>query len=109
MVKEKIELDSSEFEKLYDVYSSNKIIAMQILTSDIMQMLIDFKNKNQITPELTLKKDKLYIRFTTGNQFEGSIFKKSMDYKVLKKYYDIINFTLSITEKFLKNISETEF
>lgn len=106
--KEKIEMDSGEFEKKFDVYSTNKIIAMQLLTSDIMQMLMDFREKSKVTPEMTLKGDLLYIRFATGNMFEPQILENSLDYSTLKKYYDTINFTLGITEKFLKNIEETE-
>ena len=106
--KEKIEMDSGEFEKKFDVYSIDKIIAMQLLTSDIMQMLIDFSKENKLIPEMTLKGNTLYIRFATGNMFEPKILKKSLDYDTLKKYYDTINFTLGITEKFLKNIEETQ-
>jgi len=106
--KEKIEMDSGEFEKKFNVYATDKIIAMQLLTSDIMQMLMDFKEKNKVTPEMTLKGNVLYIRFATGDMFEPKMLKNSLDYTTLKKYYDTINFTLDITEKFLKNIEETE-
>lgn len=106
--KEKIEMDSAEFEKKYNVFATDKIIAMQLLTSDIMQMLLDFKEKNKILPEITLKQNYLYIRFSTGDVFEANIMKSSLDYDTLKKYYDIINFTLKLTESFIKNIKETE-
>lgn len=106
--KERVELDSGEFERLYDVYSTDKIMAMQLLTSDIMQMFIDFKEKYKITPELTLKENKLYIRFHTGNMFEAILTKKALDYTTLLKYYDTIKFTLDITKEFIKNIKETE-
>ena len=106
--KEKLEMDSGEFEKNFDIYSTDKIIAMQLLTADIMQMLLDFKEQNKITPEMTLKNNTLYIRFATGKMFEANILKKSLDYETLQKYYNTIDFTLSITEKFLKNIEETE-
>ena len=105
---EKLEMDSSEFEKNFDVYADNKIIAMQLLTSDTMQMLLDFKDESNLTPEITLRGNNLYIRFATGNMFEPKIFKNSLDKYTLKKYYDTINFTLDITEKFLKNVEETE-
>jgi len=106
--KGKIQMDSSEFEKVFDVYTTNQIMAMQILTSDIMQMLIEFKTTNNIVPELTINKNKLYIRFATGNIFEPRLSKQSSDYKSLLEYYKIINFTLGLTEKILKNIKETE-
>lgn len=106
--KDKMEMDSGEFEKKFDVYSTDKIIAMQLLTADIMQMLIDFKEKNKVTPEMTIEGNRLYIRFLTGEVFEANLVKKALDYSTLNKYYNIINFTLDLTEKFLKNINETE-
>lgn len=106
--KEKIEMDSGEFEKKFNVYASDKIMAMQLITSDIMQMLLDFKVENKTTPEITIEGNRFYIRFATGNVFEAKLMKKALDYDTLKKYYEIINFTLDLTEKFLKNINETE-
>ena len=104
----KLEMDSLEFEKIFDVHTTNKIESMQILTADIMQMLIDFKTKNKIVPEITLKENMLYIRFKTGNVFEPKFMKSAVDFNSLKKYYDIITFTLELAEKFSKNILETE-
>ena len=106
--KYKVEMDSSEFEKKFNVYATNKIITMQLLTADIMELLMNFIEKNKIVPEITLEGTKFYIRFQTGEIFEAKLMKKALDYSTLKKYFDIINFTLTLTEKFLKNIKETE-
>lgn len=104
----RVEMDSGEFEENFDVYATDKIIAMQILTADIMQMMLDFKQKNGLRPELTLSGNTLIIRFATGNLFEAKVFEDSLDYKTLKKYYDTINFTLDLAKSFVKNIEETE-
>ena len=106
--KDKVEMDSSEFEKIFNVYGTNQIITMQLLTSDVMQMLIDFKEQNKFTLEITIKENNMYIRFDTGEVFEANMLKKALDYDTLLKYYNIINFTLELTEKILKNIKETE-
>ena len=106
--KTKLEMDSAEFEKIFDVHTTDKIKCMQILTADIMQMLIDFKIKNKVIPEMTLKENKLYIRFNTGSVFEPKFTKRALDYDMLNKYYNIINFTLELSEKFSKNILEMD-
>lgn len=103
--EERIEMDSGEFEKMYDIYSSNKIVAMQLFTSDLLQMFVDFKD---IKPELTIKGNLIYIRFETGNVFEANIFQDALDYKTLKRYYDIIGFVLKLAEIMKNNIKETE-
>ena len=106
--KTKINMDSNEFEKIFDVHTTDKIKCMQILTADIMQLLIDFKMKNKITPEFTLKQNRLYIRFETGSVFEPKLTKSAIDYDMLNKYYNIINFTLELAKKFSENVMDTE-
>ena len=107
-IKEMVGVDSAEFEDIFTVYSSNSIIAMQLLTADMIQLLIDFKKQNNILPELTLKKNALYIRFHTGNMFEAPLLKNSLDYDIIKKYYDTLDFIVKLTEKFTENINKTE-
>lgn len=106
--KTKIEMDSTEFEKYFDVAANDKIQAMQILTSDIMEQMINFINESKIKFELTINQNELYIRFKTGKMFEANIFKSSVDFNTLKKAYDIINFTFDITRKLTKVLEETE-
>lgn len=104
--KSKLDMDSSSFEKIFDVNTDDKIQTMRILTSDVMQMLIDFKDKNKIVPELTIKDNKIFIRYETGNVFEPNFIKNDMDFDKLKRYYNIINFTLELSKQFTKNIME---
>lgn len=106
--KNKVEMDSSEFEKHFDVYASDPIVTMQILTSDIMEMLIEFKEKSKIKYEITLKGANMYIRFHTGGVFEPKLFGQSLDFDMLKKYYDIIDFIFKVTKTVNKVIAETE-
>lgn len=106
--KQKVEMDSGNFEKIYDIYSNDKIGVMQLFTAEIMDMFIDFKQKNKIIPELTLKDNNMYIRFRTGKVFESRILKKAVYYNTLEKYYNIIRFILEITQKMFKNIEETD-
>ena len=104
--KDSLSMDSGEFERIFDVNSDGKIETMQILTLDIMQKMIDFKNKTRITPEFTIKDNSIYIRFHMGNVFEANIMKSGLDYETLKKYFDILNFIQTISEDISKNIEE---
>ena len=106
--KQKVEMDSSEFEKYFDVNSTNKIETMQILTADVMEKLIDFREKNKIKFEITLKGNKIYIRFWCGEMFEANLFKKSLDFDTLLKYYKMINFACDISKDLIKTVKETE-
>lgn len=106
--KTKLEMDSSEFEKYFDINTEDKIIAMQILTSDVMAMMIDFAKETKIKYELTIKVNHIYIRFHTGEVFEPRMFKKSLDYDTLKKYYDIIDFVFKVSREMNKVIENTD-
>ena len=46
--KNRLNMDSSEFEKYFDVITDNKIIAMQLLTADVMEEMIEFENKTNM-------------------------------------------------------------
>ena len=106
--KAKVEMDSQEFEKYFDVYGDNKIIAMQILTSDVMTTMIEFIKQSKIKYELTIKDEQMYIRFHTGGVFEPRLFKSSLDYDMLKKYYDIIDFVFKVTREINKVIENVD-
>jgi len=106
--KKRIEMDSSEFEKYFEVKADDKIQAMQILTSDVMDLMVEFVKESKIGFEFTINHNEFYIRFRTGGMFEGSIFKSAVDFDVLKKVYDVINFTFDITKAIAKTINETQ-
>lgn len=108
--KLRIQLDSPEFEKIFDVYASNQIIAMQLLTADIMQDLMQFHNEMGMNYELTIKENCMYIRFWCGEMFETAKLKKfSLDRDTLYKYYRMLDFTFSLTDKMLKLLYETQY
>ena len=106
--KTKLEMDSTEFEKYFDINAENKIIAMQILTSDVMQMMIEFREQSKIKYELTIKENQIYIRFHTGAVFEPKMFTHALDYDMLKRYYDIIDFIFKVSREINKVIENTE-
>lgn len=105
---ERIEMDSAEFEKYFDVYADDSIQTMQVLTSDIMEMMIDFIKESDIKFEITITQNNFYIRFKTGSIFEANKLKSSVDFDTLKEVFDIINFTFNITRALVKVTEETE-
>jgi len=105
----KLNMDSSEFEKHFDVFADNKIIGMQLLTADIMEVLLNFKNKHKITFDIFINNYNLYLRFHCAEIFEPVSFKgDGFDKNSLAKYYDILSFINSLTEKLIILINETE-
>ena len=62
---QKLEMDSYGFEKIFNVYTDNNIIAMQLLTSDIQEGLLDIYNKYKIDFHIIIKQNKMYVLFDT--------------------------------------------
>ena len=57
--KNKIEMDSYDFEKTFNVYSDNNIIAMQLLTADIQEDILDLYNKYKINFDIIVMNNKM--------------------------------------------------
>ena len=107
---EKIQLDSPEFEQYFDIYGTNKIVAMQLLTADIMQMFIDFRKDTGIKFEFVIKNNRIFLRFYGGKIFVIPDLEKSLwDKDLMYENYKILDFTLSLTYKITKLIEETEY
>lgn len=103
-----VELDNEEFERFFDVYSDEKILAVRILTHDVMECLLDFYQKYKIQYELVFKGQVINIRFYTGPMFEPKIFGSSMDKELLYVYYLILKFVIDLTKTVNKELQNFE-
>ena len=106
--KDKVEIDSTEFDDYFSVYSDNKIIATQLLTSDIMELLVDFYKKYFLDYEIVFRNNTIYTRFFTGPMFEPKIFGNSMNKQLLFTYYCILKFITEVSQKVNKVLREME-
>ena len=107
--RERLKMDSSEFEKYFDVQASNQIIGMQILTADVMQELVDFQNKTNIKYDVVINNNTLYLRFHCGTMFEPrSIKRGAINKEEIQKYFDMLDFTYNLSNKIIKTVNETE-
>ena len=108
--KNKVNMDSSEFEKYFDVKSSNQIITMQILTSDVMEELVEFENKTKMKFDIYINNKELYIRFHSGSlSVDISDFKNgALDEAIMKKYFYMLNFTYNLSSRLIEVINDIE-
>lgn len=106
--KSKIDMDSSDFEEIFDIYAEDKIYAMRILTADVMMLLLDFYEKYEMKFEIILKEQKVYLRFYTGKIFEKKLFRNPMKKKNLFIYYSIMEFVVELTKSINKALEQIE-
>lgn len=97
--KDSIKMDSSEFEKYFDIYSNNEMLTMRLLTHDVMEELVNFYKMYNLQFEIVLKDNYIYLTFSTGALFEPNIFFNSLDKKLFYKYYNILNFIINLSKK----------
>lgn len=82
---------------------------MQILTSDVMQELIEFKHNNNMEFDVVIKNDNLYLRFGCGEVFEASALRKGpIEEKSFSKYFEITKFTYELSNKIINVINDVE-
>ena len=76
-------IDNETFEKKYDVYSDNQVLAMRILTPSVTNSIIDLEKKTGIYTEIKIYHDIVYFRFYTDNMFQPIIFNVGLEAKNL--------------------------
>ncbi len=103
-----VKMDSTEFENMFNVYSNNPVVAMRVLTSDIMEKIIDFEKRLNIHYELYISGAEIYMRLFTKELFEPSIFNKDKEKKNMRMYYEILNLVIDMSKELDKIISEVE-
>lgn len=107
--RKRLEMDSSEFEKYFDVKASDKILGMQLLTADIMEELIEFQNKTNMKYDVYIKNNELYLRFHSGDMFEvGKLKNGAIDKETVRKYFYMLNFTYNLSNKLINLVNDTE-
>lgn len=92
----KVELESAEFEKHYDFYADDKIEALKLFTSEVIEKINYFREKYNIRFEMTIYKNEIYIRFWKNNFFELTMGKDTLDYNMLYEHYKVIEMIGSI-------------
>jgi len=96
---EKLEMDSQNFEKYFNVYTNSKVAAMQMLTSEIMEILTEFRNAFGVELEIVIKDNHIYIRFHTGHMFEAKLLRGSINKNDILRYYGVLKMITTVTKK----------
>ena len=99
----KIDLDSSEFEKFFDVHTKNELIAMQVLTHDIMNDLVNFKKENDVEFDIKIKENNIYIRLKTEKIWEDFSQEEyfELNFEKIKRLYNIVSLINELYSKII--------
>lgn len=105
--KARIEVDSAEFEKYYDLYAEDKIRTMEVFTSDLIEKFNIFKDKLNTPIQIKVKNGTLFFRLKMNNSFEAPTFGKALDFKAMSHNFDLMNEPLSLFSKIFENAKDT--
>lgn len=106
---EEIQMDDSEFEKLYYIETDNQMLTMQLFTLSALSELIEFKKIYKLTPEFTIKNNTIFIRFhMKGRIFEPPMLRSPLSYTELQKEYKFVTSIMKICENMIDAIHNLE-
>ncbi len=95
----KVNMDSVDFNKVYRVYASDKVLAMQLLTHDVMDDILKLVNSIKSQFEFRIVENKIYFRIDDYNilfnNSKEAINKKELDedyraFVLLKNIIDLV-------------------
>ncbi len=89
--KKRVELESKKFEKKFDCFSDNKIIALQLLTPDVIEVINQIQETLKVPIEFSLKGNRIYFRILIEDIYAPPRFSKAVNKKCLARIYNIID------------------
>ena len=100
--KQFIQLENTEFNSLFTVYSENQQ-ANNILSTTLIEKLVRFRKKSHKNIYLSCVDDTMYIAIEYPEGiFEPSLFKSMLKFAPLRKYFEAIQLMLGILEDLKK-------
>lgn len=104
--KDRIEIESAEFEKYFDVLSKDRVAALQIFTTDIFEKILEYKKINhKYFFELRIKGNKVYFRLSCGRMFEPPVVGDGIHRDLILHYFRLIYYPIEILEALVDNIN----
>ncbi|MEN8127648.1 MAG: DUF3137 domain-containing protein [Planctomycetota bacterium] len=94
-----IQLEDPEFEREFVVYGNDQVEARYILSTSLMQRILDFKNKTGTKIYLSFTGSKVYVAVPmTRNMFEPKYFSSVNDFTPILDYYRDLVFAVGIVD-----------
>jgi hypothetical protein len=73
-----VELENSEFEKLFSVYGTDQVESRYLLTPKMMELIMELRSKFNCTTHMSFLNDKFYIALSSNHDFFELKFSESL-------------------------------
>lgn len=107
--KSRIEVDSSNFEKYYDLYTPDKVRTMEIFTSDLIELFNTVKDELNSPIQVKVFHGILYFRISMKNSFEAPTFGKTLDFNAMEQNFKLIDRPIRLVSKILENAENVQY
>ncbi|MEL7242843.1 MAG: DUF3137 domain-containing protein [Cyanobacteria bacterium J06573_2] len=99
--KRLVEIDNSEFNRLFSVYGEDQIQVRKILSNSLIEKIVRFHKNVNRSISISFVDETIYvaIEYLEGI-FEPSLFRSIVRFSPLHKYFEAIQFMLEIIEEF---------
>jgi len=95
-----IKLEDPEFEQNFVVYSNDQVQARYILSTSLMQRIVDFKKKTNRPIYLSFVGVNVYVAVSyTKNLFEPRLFRSILDFKLVQEYFEDLQLAVGIVDE----------
>ena len=101
-----IEIDNPEFEKYFDVSTTDRIAAMKILTPAVTSKLLELKNNFGFFFEMRILNNVIIFRFMADNLFEPNPLDIRKEAIGIARYFEIINGIKEVMHEVLEAVKK---
>ncbi|AVH65563.1 DUF3137 domain-containing protein [Nostoc sp. 'Peltigera membranacea cyanobiont' N6] len=99
--KQIIKLEDPEFAKFFTVYGDDQIEARYVLSTNLMDKIVNFRKKTNRNIYISFVDDMIYIAIeeaVENNLFEPNLYKSVLSFAPLREYFETLNLMLGIVE-----------
>lgn len=94
-----VKLEDPEFEKLFVVYGNDQIQARYILSTSLMERIIDFKRKTNRPIYLSFVGSRIFVAISyTKDLFEPGLLTTLTDFELIREYFEDLQLAISIVD-----------
>lgn len=94
-----IRLEDNEFEKYFVVYGDDQITARYVLSTSLMNRIVDFKKKTGRNIHFSFVDSKFYLAIPCPKAlFEPKLYKTLLDFNPIKEYFEDLQLAMEIVD-----------
>ncbi|MEH2183011.1 DUF3137 domain-containing protein [Nostoc sp.] len=99
--KQLIKLEDPEFAKFFTIYGDDQIEARYVLSTSLMDKIVNFRKKTNRNIYISFVDDMIYIAIEEAienNIFDPNLYKSVLSFAPLREYFETLNLMLGIVE-----------